>query len=149
MFFPTNWSLGWINEARITVLAADQVEWLPAETYTYRDPESGLTYRAHALGREQVFGRDLQKGVGARMLEWANRLLVLAYLVERDGLGQPVLDPDGTPRLVRDANGRPQPDPANPGAVAALRKHVDNVDILRQLTSTFDRGLADPDLPQP
>ncbi|MBI5479452.1 MAG: zinc-dependent metalloprotease [Deltaproteobacteria bacterium] len=149
MFFPTNWSLGWINEARITVLAADQVEWPPAETYTYRDPESGLTYRAHAVGREQVFGRDVQRGVGARMLEWANQLLVLAYLVERDGFGQPVLNADGTPKLVLDANGRPQPDPANPGAVAALRKHVDNVGILRQLTSTFDRSLTDPELPQP
>jgi hypothetical protein len=149
VFFPTTWSLSWINDARITVLGSDQVSWPAAETYTYRDPESGLTYRAHAVGTETILGKTVQKGVGARTLEWANQLLTIAYLCDRDVGGNVVLNPDGTPKLTLDGNGQPQPDPATPGAVAVLRKHVGNVDSLRQLTSTFSQPLGDADLPQP
>jgi hypothetical protein len=149
MYFPTNWSLSWIDESRITLLGADQVQWPPEETYTFRDPQSGMTYRAHKSGTEPIFQHRQERGIGARMLEWANRLLTLGYLVERDGTGEARLNPDGTPILVRDADGRPQRNPQNPGATAALQKHVDTIDIFRQLTSTFSRSLSDWDLPQP
>jgi hypothetical protein len=38
---------------------------------------------------------------------------------------------------------------ANPGADAVLQRYVDDLDIFRQLTSTFERSLTDDDLPQP
>jgi hypothetical protein len=83
------------------------------------------------------------------MLEWANRLVTVAYLVERNEFGYPELNPDGTPVLDLDADGRPQLDPEHPGAAAALQRWVDNIDIFRQLTSTFERSMSDADLPQP
>lgn len=148
MFFPTDWSQRWLNDARITTLGADQVEWPPAETYLFHNPASGLTYRAHGTGTEMVLGEEHQRGTGARMLEWANHLVTLAYEVERDGSGDPLRNPDGSPVLRLDADGRPiRTDDA--AAYAALQAFADDIDIFRQLTSTFARPLGDEDLPQP
>lgn len=149
VFFPTNWSQSWINEARIAVFASDQVDWPDHETYAFRDPESGMTYKAHAVGTENMVGKQVQRGVGARMLEWANWLAYVAYLVEVDPQGNPVTNPDGTLNYVLGSDGRPQPDPSTPGADGVLRKYVDNLDIMRQLTSEFSRPLGDADLPDP
>jgi hypothetical protein len=38
---------------------------------------------------------------------------------------------------------------ANPGADAVLQRYADDLDIFRQLTSTFSRSLTDDDLSQP
>jgi hypothetical protein len=140
MFFPTNWSMSWINDARITALGQDQVFWPAAETYTYFDPASGITYRAHAIGTESVFGVDHEKGIGARMLEFANKLVMYAYKVETDAQGNVILNANGTPKLVLDASGHPQKDPNYPGADAVVQKYADQIALMRQLTSTFARG---------
>lgn len=149
MFFPTNWSQSFVDEARITLLAADQTGWPASETYTFKDPETGMTYRAHTVGKEQGVSGRVEKGIGARALEWANALLVSAYLVERDAQNRPRLAADGTPIVLRGADERPRRNPDGGGSYAALRKHVDAINILRQLTSTFGRSLAPGDLPQP
>jgi hypothetical protein len=148
MFFPTNWSQAWINDARITTLGADQVDWSAAETYLFYNPASGLTYRAHGVGRETVLGEEHQRGTGARMLEWANHLVTLAYETERDAFGAPLRNADGSPVLVLDADGRPVRT-ADAGAYASLQAYADDVDTFRQLTSTFERSLGDEELPQP
>ena len=148
IYFPTNWSLSWINDARITALSGEQITWPASETYVFVDPKSGTTYRAHGTGTEKVFGVDHQKGVGARMLEWANKLTAIAYKVNKSG-GKPIFNADGTPSLILDGNGKPQLDPDGASAATALQKYVANIDIQRQLTSTFNRPLDDGDLPQP
>ena len=149
MFFPTTWSWSWVDDARVTALASDQITWPAGETYAFHDPKTGLTYRAHGSGTESVFGAAHQKGVGARMLEWANKLTCLAYLCQKDGNGNVLVDADGAPKLALDGQGKPQLDPQGSSAEAALAKYVDNVDLLRQLTSTFARPLDDPNLPHP
>ena len=83
------------------------------------------------------------------MLEWANLLMTEAYLVDTDTTGAPILNPDGTPQLTLDANGKPQKNPANPQAYSALVKYVDLIDLMRQITHTFEMPLGDGDLPQP
>jgi hypothetical protein len=116
---------------------------------TFYNPASGMTYRSHAIGTEQVLGTTHQRGVGARMLEWAARLVELAHVVQTDVLGDPMYNPDGTPVLEVGPDGRPLLNAANPGADAVLQRYVDDLDIFRQLTSTFERSLTDDDLPQP
>ncbi len=148
MFFPTNWSMSWIDDARITVLSGEQIPWPANETYVFVDPKTNTTYRAHSTGTEKVFGFDHQRGVGARVLEWANKLESIGYLTQKSG-GKPQFNADGTPKLVLDGKGKPQLDPDGAAAAAQLSKFVDNVDILRQLTSTFMRPLDDGNLPQP
>lgn len=149
IYFPTNWSSAWREDARITALASETPDWPADEIYVFRNPATGVTYRAHAIGTETLFGRVRQRGAGARMLEWANELLALAYLVEVDAGGATLKNPDGSPVLLLDANGKAQKNPANPGALTALGKHVDTIDIFRQLTAFFEQPLGDGDLPQP
>ena len=144
-----NWSNSWIDDARITALASDQITWPANETYAFYDPRTGITYRAHAAGTEKVFGVVHQKGVAARMLEWANNLVFLSYVAVTDVNGNAVPNADGTPKLVLDNKGHPQLDPQYASTAAALVKYVDNIDILRQLTSTFSRPLDDGSLPHP
>jgi hypothetical protein len=148
MYFPTNWSMGWVHDAFITH-EVDEVIWSPAETYTFFDPASGRTYRARSTGTEMVFGKTRQKAVGARMLEWANTLLAIAYLVDVDMNGDVLLNPDGTPVLTLDVDGKPQKNPANPGADAVLARFVDNIDTMSQLGYAFTQPLTDADLPEP
>jgi hypothetical protein len=150
MFFPTTWSASWIHDARIAVLASDQADWPANETYAFYHPATGLTYRAHAAGSEDVLGHTVQKGTGARMLAWANQIVMAAYLVETDAsTGDPIINPDGTPALKLDAEGKPIKNAANPGADLVLQKFVDQIDIFRQLTAEFSRPLSDEDLPDP
>jgi hypothetical protein len=149
MFFPTNWSQAWVNDARITVLQSEQPGWPASETYVFYNPASGMTYRAHAVGTETLFGKVHQRGVGARMLEWANKLASVAYLVDKDENGKPMVNPDGSLVYTLDADGKVQVNQARPGADAVLQKYVDELEIFRQLITTFRRGLGDSDLPQP
>ncbi len=147
MFFPTNWSNQWIHDARIAVLSTDEVNWPEIETYRFYDPRTGLTYRSHEAGTEDVLGKTVQMGTGARALEWANHLLTVSYLVVRDVNGDPVLQADGRPTLELDANGLPQQDPANEGSIAAFAAYVDTLDLYRQLVATFEQPIDE--LPQP
>ncbi len=140
MFFPTAWTYDFINDARITALASEQISWPAAETYTFVDPATSITYRAHTTGTEKIFGVDKQKSIGARMLDWANNLVYEAYLVETDAQGYYLLNADGTPKLKL-KDGKPQLNPDFPGADGALRRYVANVEVMRQLVSTFVRPL--------
>jgi hypothetical protein len=147
MFFPTSWSRGFIDDARITALSSEQISWPALETYTFIDPATSITFRAHTTGTEKLFGVDHEKSVGARMLEWANNLIYEAYLVETDTGGFYVLNPDGTPKLKL-KNGKPQLNPDYPGADGALKRYVANLEIMRQLVSTFVMPLESA-LPSP
>ncbi len=149
IYFPTTWSQAWIDDARITALAADQITWPANETYAFYNPKTGMTYKAHGSGTETVFGVVHQRGIGARMLEWANKLVALSYVVNRDTSGNAILNADGTPELVLDSNGHPEPESTAASTLATLDKFVNNVDIMRQLTSTFIMPLDDGSLPQP
>ncbi len=147
MFLPTGWQRGWIEDARITALASEQVSWPAAETYTFIDPATSITYKARTTGTEKLFGVDHEKSVGARMLEWANNLVYEAYVVEADAGGLYLLNADGTPKLKLVA-GKPQLNPDYPGGDGALKRYVANLEVMRQLVSTFVVPLEST-LPQP
>ncbi len=146
MFFPTNWSNQWVNDARIAFPGEDY-NWAEVETFRFYDPRTGLLYSAHKAGTESILGRTVQAGTGARILEWANHLLATAYLVDRDINGDPILGPDGRPTLLLDVDGLPQLDPSTPGADAELARFVDTVDLFHQLIHTFEQPLGE--LPEP
>lgn len=146
-FFSSNWSNGFVDDARVTVLGADQVGWSDAETRAFQDPVSGLTWRAHEVGTESYLGRTVPIGVGARMIDWANRLLAIAYVVDRDGFGRPVTLADGRLVPTLDADGRTQV--RDPEAARALGRFVDQLAMFRQLTATFEQPLDAAELPWP
>jgi hypothetical protein len=149
IFFPTNWSYDFINDARIAALPTEQPSWPDAEIIKFQDPESGMLYAAHTNGTEVLFGKTRQKSVGARMLEWANVLTTYAYIVDRDVDGNAILDAYGMPTFLLDGDGQKQLDPANEGAAAVLHDYVANIDQMRQLVVYFMQPLDDDNLPQP
>jgi hypothetical protein len=148
IYFPSNWSSSWIDDARIVALEGESITWPANETYAFYDPKTGITYKAHTTGTETTLGDVHQQGVASRMLEWANKLVCLGYICQMNG-STPVLNPDGTPVLVLDGQGHAQIDPQGGTLPATLESYVENIDIMRQLTATFIRPLDDSNLPQP
>ena len=147
MLMPTTWSNKFIEDARITARESEQIAWPADETITFVDPVTSITYRAHSTGTEKLFGVEKEKSVGARMLDWANNLVFEAYQCEVDEDGYYVLNDDGTPKLKL-KNGKIQENPDFPSGVAALRRYVSNLDVMRQLTSSYLRPIDDS-LPNP
>lgn len=147
MFFPTNWSYDFIHEARIAATPAEEPAWPDDEKIKFKNPVTAITYVAHTTGSEDVLGFTRQKSAGARMLEWANRLVTFAYEVDVDIDDQPLLDSYGAPILTLDVDGQPQV--KNPDALAVLQSYVANIDQMRQIVMTFAQPLDDSGLPQP
>ena len=145
MYFATNWSYDWLHQARIAVLPTDQPAWPEDEIYAFFYPKNGMTYRAHSNGSEKLLGLTRQKSAGARMLEWANKLLTLAYAVKLDANNEPIRDQYGRPILVLDKQGHAKI--VDVGAAAALQSYVDQIDMFRQITTAFAQPTDD--LPKP
>jgi hypothetical protein len=144
IYLPTAWTQDFINDARITALASEQITWPAAQTIVFVDPVTSITYRAHTTGTETLFGLTRERTVGARMLDWANNLLCVGYTCQTDAQGNILLNTDGTPKLKLDAKtSAPILNPDYPGGDAALKKYVTNIEVMRQLVSTFVRPLED------
>ncbi len=99
LYLPENQQQKWLNMLQLYRLGMDSdPEFFPR--IEYRSP-NGQKYVARTFGTEVIFGKTVQKGPSARMLEWANELLQAAY--ETVGVD---LDGDGvfdTYDVVRDA----------------------------------------------
>jgi hypothetical protein len=80
-----------------------------AQKIKFTDPRSGFTYVARLYGPDTVDGRTFDSGIASRMLAHANKLQTLAYQVQVDAKGNPVLDQYGRPTLVLDSSGQPIP----------------------------------------
>jgi len=107
-FLPENAKQGWLNQLGIWELGADSDPGF-ANRIEFHDP-SGKIYVAKTFGREEVFGKLVQKGIAARVLEYANELVNKAYVttpidVDEDGIVdwyEPVLGPHGQPEVKWD-----------------------------------------------
>ena len=91
LYLPSNQKDYWITQLRLWQLGAESDPEF-GDRIEYHNP-LGKVYVAKAYGTEQVFGRTVQKGIAARVLEYANGLLADAYVVtpgpDNDGDGQP------------------------------------------------------------
>ncbi len=77
IFLPENQRMNWLDQMRIYELGAESDPGFDNRIELH-DPE-GRVYIAKTLGKETIFGKTVQQGVGARVLEWANELLNRAY----------------------------------------------------------------------
>ena len=91
MYLPENAQQGWLDQLNIWELGADTDPGFRNRLELHL-PE-GKTYIAKTFGREVIFGKTVQKGVGARMLEYANELVEQAYVTDPG----PDLDGDTLP----------------------------------------------------
>jgi hypothetical protein len=150
VYIPANQKTLWTDQMRlyhlengVTPEFADRIEW--------QDPVSGTTYYARTYGMECLFGNAnaidrasceidpntnqpnggkwVQKGIGARVLEWANYLTGLGYSLDKTqsnptyGIG---FDAHGRARFLSFADGTAvvTPDPAVKVLNAAGTKFV-------------------------
>ncbi len=91
MYLPENQHMNWLDLMRIWELGVDADPEF-ANRIEFHNP-LGKTYVAKTFGKETIFGESVQRGIAARVLEYANNLLQQAYEVT-DG---PDLDGDGNP----------------------------------------------------
>lgn len=91
MYLPENQQRWWLDMMSIWSVGEDTD---PAfqNRIEFHDP-SGRVYVAKTYGKETVFGKNIQKGVAARVLEYANELLASAYETDPG----PDIDGDGNP----------------------------------------------------
>lgn len=91
MYLPANQEQKWIDMMRIWELGVDNDPGFD-QRIEFHNP-AGKTYVAKTFGKEEIFGKTVQRAPAARVLEYANELLAQAYEVN-DG---PDLDGDGEP----------------------------------------------------
>ncbi|MDP3155451.1 MAG: hypothetical protein Q8N23_22455 [Archangium sp.] len=99
MYLPENAQQGWLDQMNIWELGADTDPGF-ANRIELHLPE-GKVYIAKTFGKETMFGKTVQRGVAARMLQYANELVEAAYVTDpgpdRDGDTVPDWT---TPRIV-------------------------------------------------
>jgi hypothetical protein len=91
LYLPENEQQEWLDQLRLWELGKDADPGI-ANRIELHHP-AGKTYIARTYGKESIFGRTVQKGIAARILEYANGLVAKAYVTE-DG---PDLDGDKKP----------------------------------------------------
>lgn len=172
MYLPENEQQNWLKQLNIWEIGADTDPGFDGRIELH-DP-SGHTYVARTFGTEKIFNKTVQKGISARMLEYANELMDQAYVTTPGPvLGAdnkplwhlPVLKADGTPIVKYDptvqaidaagrplTNGRPGCD-ANSNlecsctsnrACLAFNRYVELPFFMRQAMRAY--GLANPSM---
>ena len=91
MYLPENQQQWWIDQLRLWELGVDADPGFE-HRIEFHAPQ-GKTYIARTFGTEVIFGQRVQRGVAARVLEYANDLLARAYEVTPG----PDLNGDDTP----------------------------------------------------
>jgi hypothetical protein len=113
-----------------------------AEQQRFTNPESGVTYVARRFGRETVLGASVDKGIGSRMLETANELLLAVYEVEVDEEGNTIYDEFGRAELARNEAGSPirRDDELADAAHTKLSRYIGQLDATVQISNLVGYG---------
>jgi hypothetical protein len=90
-YLPENERMDWLDMMHLWEMGRDADPGF-ANRIEFYNP-TGKTYVAKTFGKETIMGKSVQRGISARVLEYANDLLVQAYETT-DG---PDLDGDGIP----------------------------------------------------
>jgi hypothetical protein len=156
VYLPGSQVMDWVDLMRIYKTGADQDPgYLPVERVSFRDPETGLRYVARRYGDETLMGQTYDRGIAAKMIQWAQRLTELAYELDpttpRDPVtGEPnvTLDADGRPIILADPTLLPS-DPANltcddNRACKQLRRYRGLLDFMRDTAAQV--GFPEPGL---
>ncbi len=146
VYQPGQQQMDWVDMMRIYVVGPDSdPNYLPKQYVEWRDPESGLRYIAKRYGDETLLGKTYDKGIGAKMIQWANILTGDSYVLDPDV----PYDPDtGAANLTLDANGAPV---LKSGAIcddslkcSELRKYRGLMDFMRDTAAQL--GFPEPAL---
>jgi hypothetical protein len=82
LYLPESWKRDWVDLSLIFQFGVNADPQFSAdESVTFVDPISGEAYVARSYGKETIDGRSVERGIGGRVLEWANTLAASAYEV--------------------------------------------------------------------
>jgi hypothetical protein len=113
----------------------------PAQQIRLFNPATGFTYIARRFGPDQVAGKTVDRGVGSRMLEYANWLLAKTYKSEWAD-GKPVVDEYGQVVLILDDKGQAElanPEPSET-SLAEFTRYMGLIDAMRQIGLVLGGG---------
>ncbi|HEY3667463.1 MAG TPA: hypothetical protein VGL19_15755, partial [Polyangiaceae bacterium] len=83
MNLPESWKLNWVDMMRVWQVGTDTAPGFPVtETIAWRDPQSGQEFIAHTYGTEVINGKNVQRGIAARVIEWMNTLTAQGYAID-------------------------------------------------------------------
>ena len=105
-FLPENMKTYWIDMMRLWEKGVEADPGF-AKRVEFHSP-AGKVYVAKSFGKETIFGKVVEKGIAARVLQYANELLAAAYETDptTDANGDAILLPrmraDGTPIVKYD-----------------------------------------------
>ena len=100
IYLPENARTKWVDQMRMYVIGGTNDEPGFENRIEFHDPD-GRVYVAQTFGTEVLFGKTVQKGIAARVIEYANDLLqksVVTAPIIKNGVTigyQPVLDAAG------------------------------------------------------
>jgi hypothetical protein len=158
-YLPENAQQYWLDNMHLWELGADSDPGFN-NRIEFHDP-TGKVYIAKTFGSEVIFGKTVQKGIAARMIEWANTLLEKAYVttpVTQNGVtwyiptidavtGQPIVKYDATiantPATCNSTDNSGCTCSSNRSCVE-LTRYVELPFFLRQALTAY--GLADPSM---
>jgi hypothetical protein len=167
MYLPENQKLAWLDQLRIWELGADSDPGF-TERLAFYHP-SGRVYVAKTGGTEVIYGKTVQKNIGARVIEYANELLqrayettpvtvnnvVVGYQVKRNANGDPIVLFDNLTK-INPATGALGDNPTcsaddhsgctcqDNSACVQLESYVSVPQFMREAIATF--GFADPSM---
>jgi hypothetical protein len=150
MYLPENAKQEWLNMLNIWERTED-TDPVFQNRIEFHDP-NGKVFVAKTFGTETIFGKTVQIGVGARILEFANQLLSQAYettTVTNNGVTWyvPVIDPaTGAPRVKKmyadDTDGKTAC--SENAFCVQLQGYTEIPFFMRQALQAY--GLADPSM---
>jgi hypothetical protein len=137
-FGRTSLSLDFVDQVRIMNPGDSGSSALsPTQQIRYRDPVTGIEYIAETYGTEVVnpdIGFQVQKGIGARMIQHANYLAQLSYQISTPPdpvTGELTYDQDAQGNAIPLATQLAQ------DSATMLKGFASNLDIVRKLTLFF------------
>ncbi len=92
LYLMENQQQNWLDQMRLWELGVDADPNIGTNRMEFHSAD-GKIYVARYFGKETIFGKSVQQGIAARVLEYANSLLKDAYVTTPG----PDLDGDGTP----------------------------------------------------
>ncbi len=157
VYMPGREQLDWVDMMRIYQIGGDNdPSYLPGQRIEWRDADSGKRYVARRFGDENIMGHTYDKGIAAKMLQWANKLAARAYKLDPV---EPFDPATGAANYLLDADGQVQINDENPGMTPSdpnnltcddnvycqqLRKYRGLIDFMRDTASQL--GFPEPSL---
>jgi hypothetical protein len=127
---PESYKEDWIDMMRVFRLGTNSAPLFPAaEQATWVDPLSGQSYVAHRYGTETIDGIPVDRGIGARMLDWMNTLSGEAYVTT--GID------DVTGALVYDKTADGQPVVKSQRFVNRVKNYQGLLDFMQEVSGAF------------